>query len=484
MPETCGQPRDNSRNSGSKDILAVIERNPELLRSWNYTNGTMANWLTRLRWTAFTAWHLRRESALPFWPLDRVQALQSRRIRDIVGFAWREVPFYREAMAKARLLPGDIRTAEDLALLPLVSKEEFQADPARFTPIHRRLSGLAIQSTGTSGRSRRIDYDAAALFLSLVNGHRQRLGMSKIVGKGTGYREAVVARLDGVPYQIRTFYETHAWLPSRWELRRLMISPAETFPQMRAKLQEFRPDVVGGYGAHLGAYYRWVSRQSAGSHLPKAIIYGADRMADADRRLIEEQLGVAVFSFYQAAEALRIAFQCEERQGLHLSLDQIAVRAIDSMGRNVEPGESGEIVISNLVNRGTVLLNYRLGDVVTLGRGPCPCGRSLPTLERIDGRADDLLLLPDGSSIHALAVLNGLQAVPGVVQVQLVQEELRRFRLLIVSQERVEWTSAEASLRSSFAVSLGEVTLSIERVPAIVPDSSGKVQAVISRCQP
>ena len=69
--------------------------------------------------------------------------------------------------------------------------------------------------------------------------------------------------------------------------------------------------MVGGYGAHLGAYYRWVNRQSPRSHLPKAIIYGAERMADADRCLIEEKLGVAVFSFYQAAEALRIAFQCE-----------------------------------------------------------------------------------------------------------------------------------------------------------------------------
>lgn len=444
----------------------------------------MANLLTRLRWTAFTASHLRRESALPFWPLERVQALQNRRVRDMVGFAWREVPFYRDAMASVRLRPEDFRTADDLALLPLIGKPDLEANPAQFSPAGRRLSGLRLQSSGTSGRSRHIDYDAAALFWSLVAGQRQRVGIAKIVGKRTGYREAVIARLDGLPFQIRTFYETHAWLPSRWELRRLMISPAETFAEVLAKLEEFRPDVVGGYGAHLGAYYRWVSRQSARGHLPKAIIYGGDRMADADRSLIEEQLGIAVFSFYQAAEALRIAFQCEQRQGLHVSLDQIAVRAIDSTGRNVEPGGSGEIVISNLVNRATVLLNYRLGDAVTLGHGPCPCGRSLPTLARVEGRADDLLALPDGSSLHALGVLNGLQAVPGVVQVQLVQEELRRFRLLVVWQEGKEWTGAQANLRSSFASRFGEdARLDIERVPSIPPDAGGKVRAAISRCR-
>ncbi len=444
----------------------------------------MANVLTRLRWTAFTAWHLRRESALPFWPLDRVLALQNQRVRDIVGFAFREVPFYREAMTKSRLRPEDIRTAEDLALLPLVGKPELQANPAQFTPARPRLGGLTLQSSGTSGRSRAVHHDAPALFRSLVNGHRQRLALAAIVGKRTGYREAVIARLDGHHHEIREFYESHAWLPSRWELQRLMISPMETFPQILARLEQFRPDVVGGYGVHLGAYYRWVNRENAGCYLPKAIIYGAERMPDADRSVIEGQLGIAVFSFYQAAEALRIAFECEQRQGLHISLDQIAVRAINAEGGPVGPGGRGEIVISNLVNRATVLLNYRLGDVVTLGRGRCPCGRSLPTIESIDGRADDLVLLSDGSSVHSIGILRSLEAVEGVVQVQLVQEELRRFRLLVVWHEHAAWPGGEATLRSSFAGSLGEdAALSIERVGAIVPDSGGKVRAAISKCR-
>lgn len=442
------------------------------------------NPLTRLRWTAFTLWHLRRESTLPFWPLERVQALQNRRIRKMVAFAWREVPFYREAMSKARLRPEDIRTAADLALLPLIGKAEVEVNPDQFSPAGRRRSGLTLQSSGTSGRSRRVHHDSSALFWSLVNGHRQRLGLSSVVGKRAGYREAVIARLDGHHHDIREFYESHAWLPSRWELRRLMISPMETYPQISARLDAFRPDVVGGYGVHLGAYYRWVNREKAAGHLPKAIIYGAERMPDADRELIEQQLGIAVFSFYQAAEALRIAFQCEQRQGLHMSLDQIAVRAIDSAGQDVGPGGRGEIVISNLVNRSTVLLNYRLGDIVTLGRECCPCGRSLPTIEGIDGRADHLVRLPDGSSVHSIGVLRRLEAVSGVVQVQLVQEELRRFRLFVVWQETVPWIDGEANLRSSFAQILGEqALLDIERVPAILPDASGKVRAAISLCR-
>jgi len=444
----------------------------------------MANLFTRLRWSAFTAWHVRLESSLPYWPLDRVQAVQNGRVRRIVSFAWREVPFYREAMLAARLRPEDFRTAEDLARLPLIEKNEVLSNPAQFCPARRELCSLRLQSSGTTGRARHIDYEAAALFLSLAHGHRQRLAMSSILKQVSGYREAVIARPDGLPKQIRQFYETHSWVPSRWELQRIIVSPAEAFTQILKRLEEFRPTVVGGYGAHLGAFYRWVSLQNAVGHLPKAIVYGADRMADADRTLIEEHLGIPVFSFYQAAEALRIAFQCEVRQGLHLSLDQVAVRAIDSSGRTLGPGETGEIVISNLTNRGTVLLNYRLGDLVTLGRGPCPCGRSLPTLERIEGRADDLILLPDGSSIHSLSMLEGLQAVPGVVQVQLVQEELRRFLIRVVCSDGADWNLVPARLSESFLSSVGKDTaLRIERVPQILPELSGKVRAVISHCR-
>jgi phenylacetate-CoA ligase len=444
----------------------------------------MANPLTRLRWTAFTAWHLRRESSLPFWPLERVLALQSQRVRRIVRFAWREIPFYREAMSSAGLRPEAFRTAEDLARLPLIRRNEVISNPAQFCPSRRRLSSLRLESSGTSGLARHYDYEAAAIFLSLAHGYRQRLALSSILGQARGYREAVIARKDGVARQIREFYETHSWLPARWDLRRIQLSPGETFLQILGRLEEFRPDVVWGYGGHLGAFYRWLSRQNAAGHLPKAIVYGGDRMVDADRTLIEEQLGVPVFSFYQAVESLRIAFQCEVRQGLHLSLDQIAVRVIDGSGRDLGPGDSGEIVISNLTNRATVLLNYCLGDVVTLGRGPCPCGRSLPTLERIEGRADDLVLLPDGSALHALSILPGLQAVPGVVQVQLVQEELRRFLLRVVCSDGADWALVLGGLSAPFIASVGnDATLRIERVPRIAPDSGGKVRAVISRCR-
>jgi phenylacetate-CoA ligase len=206
-------------------------------------------------------------------------------------------------------------------------------------------------------------------------------------------------------------------------------------------------------------------------------------MAEPDRDLLETELGIAVISTYQADEALRLAFQCEERVGFHLCLDDVAVRVVDSRGRGVGPGESGEIVISNLTNRATVLLNYKLGDVVTAGAGPCACGRSLPTIERIEGRADDLLVLPSGESRHPLGFLRQLQEVPGVVRVQLVQEEPARVSVRAVCAAGADWPSVRAPLERVLRSQLGEgVAIECARVDAVRVEPGGKVRAVISRC--
>ena len=86
-------------------------------------------------------------------------------------------------------------------------------------------------------------------------------------------------------------------------------------------------------------------------------------------------------------------------------------------------GTPGEVVISNLVNRATVLLNYRLGDRVAVASDPCACGRTLPVLASLDGRSEDLLVRADGERVHESLVLRRLYGVPGLSNVEVVQLE-------------------------------------------------------------
>ncbi|MDZ7639873.1 MAG: hypothetical protein U5J83_16750 [Bryobacterales bacterium] len=267
------------------------------------------------------------------------------------------------------------------------------------------------------------------------------------------------------------------------ELQRVYLSPSTPFAEIAERLQAFRPDVVRGIGSHLGAFYRWAYESKAVCHLPRAIAFGADAMLPSDRECIEGSLGIPVFGTYQAIEALRMGYECEARQGYHLFTDQCVVRVVDATGRDVAPGERGEVVITNLMNRAMPVINYRLGDLVTVATGDCPCGIRTPRLMSIDGRLDDLILRPDGTHMPALVLVPGLQAVPGVRQVRIEQVEMNRFLLQVVALAGASYHPP--ALRQVFNGVLGpEALVEIETVEELRRESSGKMKSFVSKVSP
>jgi len=433
-----------------------------------------------LAWTAYVAWRSLGEARIAYRDPEQLHALQSARLRAIVRHAWAHVPFYRPWLSAAGAEPGDIRTAADLRTLPVIDKQEPIREPHRFVdPRAERRDGVTMVSSGTAGRRHEYRWNAHALIDVFASGRRQRLALAPLVGREAGYKEAVLFREGNSGTQLRAFWEARIHTPRTIDLRRIRLSPALSFDEILSRLNDFKPDVIRGIGSHVGALLRYVVERDRPFHKPRAITYGADAMPDADRRFIERELGVPVMSVYQAVEALRIGFQCERREGFHLHVDELDVRVVDPSGRDVAPGERGALVLSNLTNRATVLLNYRLGDMVTLARGPCPCGRTLPLIESIDGRLTDLLLRQNGEAVHALAFQTALQDVPGLVYGQVVQEALDDFHVRVVWAHGQPHADAGivAVIRSVFGP---RARVRVEPVDRIAMEESGKVRTVIS----
>jgi phenylacetate-CoA ligase len=154
------------------------------------------------------------------------------------------------------------------------------------------------------------------------------------------------------------------------------------------------------------------------------------------RRLIEERFHVPVLSQYSAVEVFRIGYFCEERGAHHVHEDLCALSVVGADGRPAPEGEPGEVVVSNLANRGSVLLNYRLGDVARFLPGRCACGRTSRLLSVIEGRVSEIVHLPDGSFVHPFAVWAPVKLLDGIVRYQLVQHEPERFELRLVTVDR------------------------------------------------
>ena len=362
--------------------------------------------LVRAAWSAYVALRAPMEGRFPFRSPRAIQRARDRRVRRTVAHAYRHVPYYQETMDELGLRPADIRTAADLAKLPLLQRRELQRDPERFRSRSQPAHRYVVRRTGgTSGEPLTIFVDRFSLFQVAAQRQRFRVILMRLAGKRFRLRQALVKGTGTEQATDRAYRRLSLAPPSIRTVDR-RFSMAES-PGRNVKLiNEFRPDALRSFGSYLGALFQHVERSGTELHRPAAVVYGGDAMPDAVRRLISERHGIPVFSAYGAGEAFQIGFECEAHAGFHLNEDLYPLRIIDRDGREMPDGESGEVVVSNLVNRGTVVLNYRLGDVATklLAGDRCPCGRSLPMLSLIEGRQDDWLKSPAGEEVHSQAV--------------------------------------------------------------------------------
>jgi phenylacetate-CoA ligase len=200
------------------------------------------------------------------------------------------------------------------------------------------------------------------------------------------------------------------------------------------------------------------------------------------RRLIWERFRLPVFTTYQAVEAFKIGFECEQHRAVHLNHDLYPVRIVDAAGRTLPAGESGEVIVSNLVNGGTVLLNYRLGDIATMLPEPCACGRSLPLLSFPQGRSDDLIELASGRVVHPQVIRNQFSDEPLIWEYQVVHETDLRFRISLVTAPSCERAATGDRMTAKLARLLGDgAVIEIAFVDTIDRTAGGKFRPVISR---
>lgn len=434
----------------------------------------------RVMWTMYLAHHWIGQSRFPYRPLPAIERAQSRRVRKMLSHAFRTVPYYRETMTRLGLLPNEFRSAGDLSRLPVIEREQLQRDPEYFqSDSHRMGEDMESRSGGSTGAPRGVTWDTAAIFQNAAHAERERTIIAQAVGRFVNYRESVVTSLYGTEREIQDLYANRAILPSRSRVQYQHLSLLDP-PEMNvALLNEFRPDVIRSYGSYLDRLFTHVQATGAEFHIPKVVFYDADELPERARRLIADEFGVCILSAYQAVEAFKIGFECERHSGIHLNADLYPVRLVDEALQEVVAGESGEVVVSNLVNRATVLLNYRLGDVAHMLPAGCGCGRTLPLMSFIEGRTDDWVTLASGEVIHPQSIRTLFTNEKDIFQYQVVQRQRDHFTVAIAGM--AENTILAERIIGLFRDRFGQgVTVDVTFVDSIEPSVGGKIRPIIS----
>jgi phenylacetate-CoA ligase len=424
------------------------------------------------------------QRCVPYLPEDRLRTSRDRRLRHIVSYAADSVPYYRDLFRRERIDPREIRSAEDLKRLPLIDREVVRRDPRRFVSTSRRgRRSIMFLTSGSSGTPLPVFHDPYSLLANIAHGERERSVVARLCGKSLGYRELYILYRGSTTEHVWEFYRQHTFIPVR--PKRLLLSILEPIDRVVDALNRFRPEVVISYGSYLDNLFRLLSARGIRPHPPRMLIYSGDAMTDDGKRLIEDGFGIPVHSIYNAVEAFKIGFSCEAGTGFHLHEDLCHVRVVTPSGRTADSDERGEVVISNLVNRGSVLLNYRLGDVASMrGRG-CACGRTLQLLSELEGRLEDTIFLPDGRFIHPRAVWMVFKRTHDVLKYQLIQHEFERFELRLVTVDRQAYSGVLRAITSALRDLLGHsATIDCERYDDLHTPRGGKFKTVISLCGP
>jgi len=437
----------------------------------------------RLFWNGYLISRVWGQRDIPYYSRDKLERIQNKRVRKIIRFASRNVPYYRELFRARGFRSEDFQTAEDLCRLPILTPMQVRKNPGRFRPDRIKLDTVRVSSSGTTGVPRDILHDAVSILSNSAHGERSRFFYSGIKRKGRNFREAhLVVPLGSSSKDIGEFIARKTLFPSWVKSERLYFSMFEDISVIIGKLNEFRPDIIRGYGSSLNIMAEVLFRSEFELKLPKAMVYVADAMAPRLKRRIMEELGVPVYSEYSCVECLQMGFECGEHRGYHLNEDSCPVRIVDDDYKPLPDGSTGRVIVSNLINRANVLLNYELGDEAAIIPDQCRCGRTSRMLSLRLSRIADRLELKDGTEIHPIKFAEAVFGEKDLWQHQVVQHSEDEFDVRLVADPETDRAAMKRRLTAEFDRWFqGKLRFHFQFVDQIELTSGGKQRAIIFR---
>lgn len=422
--------------------------------------------------------HARRLRRSQYQPVEKTRQDQWRRLQPLVRHAFETSPFWRERLGEAKLAPENLRDWEDYQRLPLLTKADLRARQQDLrskcyanAPVHHR------KTSGSTGVSVHVVVDDRAQQF-----HRA-CTLRSDEWSGWRFGERVGAAWGNPEYLKR------GW---RGRLRNALLDRAvfldtlkldeKSLAQFAEKLRRWPPSLLFGHAHSLYLFAEYVKANGPSDIRPRGILSTAMVLHDWERARIEEVFHCRVTNRYGCEEVGLIACECERHEGLHVNADALYFEVLRPDGTPAAAGEPGMVVVTDLHNFAMPLLRYQVGDMAVRADHPCSCGRTLPLLERVEGRIADYVVTPRGEMISGISLTENFAVlVPGVAQLQLVQEEVDEFLFRIVQSPEFGPASME-TLASLVAERFGpEVRYRCEYLDRIPQEPSGKYRFCISK---
>jgi phenylacetate-CoA ligase len=357
-------------------------------------------------------------------------AVQKAKLRALVRQAARFVRFYERRFLAAGIDPSSVEDIAALRPAGVLTKADLRSRFADLLADNMRpnLGRYQLQrSSGTTG-TRTVAFQDKAYRVAVCSDVIKEL---LAYGVDVGSRIMVVNGNTPDPRAIRpAMLFCRTWGFSFYNDSR------EPLEDMRPNLEravKFNPRYIIGSPSYMMMLCRLVRDQGITSLRPKLILSDWETLFDCFRKYISETFGVPVMDMYGASEVGHVAWQCPGGGGYHIHSDNVIVEILNERDEPARPGETGNLVITNLNNHIMPLIRYQVGDMGAFTDATCPCGRHLPLLRNVVGRSFDMVVLPGGGFANPAELIRIMYRYAAPEQFHISQENER---LLVIEYDR------------------------------------------------
>lgn len=408
--------------------------------------------------------------------LDELHSLQQGRLDRLVQRAREHVPYYRDLPPPAASRDPQEAIAKTLSAIPPLEKRAYRDQPgaflARDVPGHRLLRG---RTSGTTGTALPLWYTPDTLAEEYATVWRLR--------RACGVTDPAAPNLTFNGNTIVPFQQTRApfWRTNAYSGQTLFsvyhMTPTNLRSYVKA-IHETEAEYVQGYPSsiHLVARAMIEAGQALEPGRLRAVFTSSESLLAFQRETIENAFGAPVRDRYGVSEFGVSMTECP-RKRLHVDMEFCIVEL--EVTEETDEYETGPLLITGLADPATPMFRYRIGDVGTRAKAPCPCGRPGDVFLDVDGRIEDYVLTPDGRLIGRLDHVFKEQL--DVAEAQILQDSQDAIEVLVVPRPSYTTASARHLLRTIRERLGHEINIRIELVNAIPREPNGKFRAVKSR---
>ncbi|MDO4587415.1 MAG: phenylacetate--CoA ligase [Planctomycetia bacterium] len=407
---------------------------------------------------------------------DELQFRQNEKLKNVVRYVVEQNEFMRNYYAEHNVNVNDFRGIEDMASLPMVSKETFRKTfPLGLNCVAKEQLREMHMSSGSTGAPVVMPYTQYDL-------EQWAECMARCYRMAGGY--------PGDPVQITpTFGLFNGGFGMYHGARAadLFVVPTGSGNTERQiqMARTFKTKIIGAVISYSVRLIEVLQKMNLDLPDLKIGVFGAESVTEAMKNKIHAALGIEVFNIYGMTETGGVGtlgMDCRDHSGIHVWEDHYYLEIVDPATHLPLPdGQFGELVVTSLTREALPVIRFRTGDLTrVLSRKKCDCGRTHLKIDAISGRTDDMLIIK-GVNFFPTQVEQALLEIPGVYpHYQIIIEEtagVKDIRIHVEAEEGVTGYQIEKHLKERLGFSpKGDIFK-----PGELPRQDGKAIRVIKK---